>query len=225
VSDRADTLSSADPPVLSGESPKVTRFLDIGTGSGILAIAAAKLWPASRGLAIDIDPVAVEVATENAQRNGVAGRVSCAPTPLGAVQERFDLVMANIQMDVLRSLRDAVVQRIAPGGILILSGLLDEEARDVARWYALLPGIQTLRLRQCADDPEGAPRSSTRRRLRREAGSLHPSCCEVRAGLIGESSAPACREALPSSCPGPGPSSLATYTPTVSRASAVSSLA
>ena len=149
-----DILSSADQPVLQEECPKVMRFLDLGTGSGILAIAAAKLWPASSGLAIDIDPVAVEVATENAQRNGVAERVICAPTPLGAVQERFDLVMANIQVDVLRSLRDVVVQRIAPGGILILSGLFDEEARDVARWYALLPEIQTLRVRQCADDPE-----------------------------------------------------------------------
>ena len=149
-----DTLSSGDQPPLPVEHGKVMRFLDIGTGSGILAIAAAKLWPASSGLAIDIDPVAVEVATENAQHNGVAERVSCYPTPLETVEERFDLVMANIQIDVLTSLRDVIVQRIAPGGILVLSGLLDEEARDVAREYALLPGIRILRLRQSADDPE-----------------------------------------------------------------------
>jgi ribosomal protein L11 methyltransferase len=105
------------------------RFLDLGTGSGILAIAAAKLWPEAAGMAWDNDPEAVEAARENLERNGVAGRVVLAP-PSG----RFDLVVANIQADVLEGLRDALV---GWGETLILAGILDEQAAGVAARFAL----------------------------------------------------------------------------------------
>jgi ribosomal protein L11 methyltransferase len=133
---------------------RVHCFLDVGTGSGILAIAAARLWPDASGFAIDTDPEAVEVATENVQRNGVAGRVRCETTPLSEVPETFDLVMANIQADVLTALRDVLVQRLTSGGTLILSGLLSTEVESVGRAYAAVPGHRLIGVRRSAADPE-----------------------------------------------------------------------
>jgi len=143
-----DALSSPDPATVPGKRWTVARFLDVGTGSGILAVAAAKLWPESTGVVVDIDPVAVEVAMENAERNRVGARVGSASVDLGAIEEQFDLVMANIEADVLRLLRETIVQRVAPGGILILSGLLEEEVEDVARGYAALSGFEIVRIRR-----------------------------------------------------------------------------
>jgi ribosomal protein L11 methyltransferase len=113
--------------------PRARRFLDLGTGSGILAIAAAKLWPEAAGVAWDADPEAVEAARENLERNGVAGRVALAP-PSGV----FDMVVANIQADVLEGLRDELIGWAAdPPGTLILAGILDEQGAGVAARFAL----------------------------------------------------------------------------------------
>jgi ribosomal protein L11 methyltransferase len=146
-----DALAAA---YAGAEPTAIHRFLDVGTGSGILSVAAAKLWPASGGLAIDTDPVAVEVATENVQRNQVAARVTCATMPIEVIDERFDLVIANIQADVLLSLRDAVLRSVASAGTLILSGLLSDGVEEVAREYTLAPGLKRVRVRRLADDPE-----------------------------------------------------------------------
>lgn len=119
----------------------VLRMLDVGTGSGILAIAAVKLWPGCRALAHDIDPLAVDVARENVERNRVADLVALSSDALGSIQPAFDLVVANIQADVLRELVGALTERVAIGGTLILSGLLSPQAVEIAELYApLLPG-------------------------------------------------------------------------------------
>lgn len=132
----------------------VRRFLDVGTGSGILAIAAARLWPGAAGVAIDIDPEAVAAATENSQRNRVADRIRFAVAPVAGIRGVYDVVTANIEADVLTSLRGEIAARLAPGGCLILSGLLTNEADDVGRAYAALAGYQLVRLRRSAADPE-----------------------------------------------------------------------
>lgn len=111
------------------------RILDLGCGSGILAIAAAKLWPA-RVLAADNDPVAVEVAAHNALRNGVAHRVRCLASegygnPRIRTAAPFDLIVANILADPLCTLARATARHLAPGGIAVLSGLLDRQAARV----------------------------------------------------------------------------------------------
>jgi ribosomal protein L11 methyltransferase len=103
------------------------RVLDMGCGSGILAIAAAKLWPACSVLAIDNDPLAIAATAENAAQNGCADRIAAALPVVPAETssgERFPLVLANIQAHVLRALRVELVARTAPGGVLVLSGLL-----------------------------------------------------------------------------------------------------
>ena len=95
-------------------------LLDVGTGSGILAIAAAKRG-ASPVVAVDTDPVAVEAARENAERNGVAipvGAGSAADVP-----GRFDVVIANIVSPVLQQIAADLVARLAPRGTLVVAGI------------------------------------------------------------------------------------------------------
>jgi ribosomal protein L11 methyltransferase len=111
------------------------RILDLGTGSGILAIAAARLWR-RRVLATDIDPWSVRVAAENAAANGVARLVDCHladgwrdPVVTGAAP--FDLVLANILARPLAAMAWHLAARLAPGGRAVLAGLLTEQARFV----------------------------------------------------------------------------------------------
>lgn len=106
--------------------------LDVGTGSGILAIAACQLG-APRVLATDDDPIAVRTALENAQRNGVAPEICLAgEEPAGT----FDVVVANILANTLVSLAPFLRGRLAPGGRLHLSGILASQADEVAAAFA-----------------------------------------------------------------------------------------
>ncbi|MBF0416940.1 MAG: 50S ribosomal protein L11 methyltransferase [Magnetococcales bacterium] len=113
---------------LAGEAP-LGRVLDMGSGSGILAIWAALLG-AGRVLGTDLDPVAVETARRNVEVNGVAGRVTLiesAEVPEG----RFETVVANILASVLLENVSRLVAAVAQGGALILSGILREQAREI----------------------------------------------------------------------------------------------
>ena len=109
--------------------------LDVGTGTGILGIAAAMLG-AHRVVGIDVDPKAVETAAENARINGVAGRFEAAVTPLHRIEETFDLVAANVLAEILADLKGEVGARCAPGGAILLSGILSEKSGWVAQEYA-----------------------------------------------------------------------------------------
>ncbi len=118
------------------------RVLDLGTGSGILAIAASKVSSA-RILASDIDPVAVGVARENIRRNG-ASSAACAVVAPGVDQATirsrapFDLIVSNILAGPLIALAPRIVKLVAPGGHIVLSGLLDAQAREVNAIYLRL---------------------------------------------------------------------------------------
>ncbi len=111
------------------------HFLDLGTGSGILAIALCRLG--MTGVGLDIDPLAVECAEENAARNGVGDRLSLAVGSIDAVEPgvRFDLIVANILSGPLIGMAPLIVSRLAPGGALVLSGILEEQADAVAAAY------------------------------------------------------------------------------------------
>jgi ribosomal protein L11 methyltransferase len=104
-------------------------FLDVGTGTGVLAIAAAKLHPTARVEACDTDPLAVSVAEENARLNGVAERIAFR---VGSVEETTasaDLVCANLTADVILPLLPALTG--ATCGRLVLSGILTTQAPEV----------------------------------------------------------------------------------------------
>lgn len=115
--------------------PQVEAVLDVGTGSGILSIAAAK-FGAKRIVAIDIDPGAVEVARENLALNRIAGDVTVATLPLQEVTGTFEVVLANILAEELVRLAPALVNKVRPGGILILSGILTEKEGLVMDGFA-----------------------------------------------------------------------------------------
>jgi ribosomal protein L11 methyltransferase len=114
--------------------------LDVGTGTGILAVAAAKALKRTV-VAGDIDAVAVAVARGNARLNGVAPHLRLYAAPgvrhaLAHRPRRFDLVFANILAKPLRRLAPALARVLAPGGTLILSGLLPRDVPGVLSAYA-----------------------------------------------------------------------------------------
>jgi len=107
------------------------RVLDVGTGSGVLAIAAAKLG-ASEVHATENDPVAAEAAEENVSRNSMAGTIHVYNTDSpGSVTGQFDIVVANITADTIKLLTSDLESKTRDGGILIASGLIESRADEV----------------------------------------------------------------------------------------------
>ncbi|MCW5611049.1 MAG: 50S ribosomal protein L11 methyltransferase [Rubrivivax sp.] len=115
------------------------RVLDYGCGSGILAIAAA-LHGAKAVDAVDIDPAAVQATKDNAARNGVA---LAAGLP-DAVRGPYGVVLANILATPLKLLAPLLAAQVAPGGWLVLAGILDRQADEVAAAYAPLLTLQAV---------------------------------------------------------------------------------
>lgn len=123
--------------VLGRERPR--RALDLGTGSAVLAIALAKLARIPV-LATDIDPVAVEVAKRNVELNQAAALVECVTAtgfhhPAFAAWKPFDLIVANILARPLMQLAPRMAHHVAPGGSLVLSGILDRQRCAVIAAY------------------------------------------------------------------------------------------
>lgn len=130
-----------------------TRILDVGCGSGILSIAAVKRWPGATCVALDVDPQCLDATLDNAATNRVADRIAAQATPVGELDEEFPLVLANIQAHVLRELRAELIARTAPGGTLILSGLLTPQAEPLAIEY-VAAGMRCRSIRASRHDPE-----------------------------------------------------------------------
>ena len=122
-----------------------SNLLDLGTGAGLLAFAALRLWPNAKAAASDIDPVAIDVAAENAAVNAAAigrgrGQVELIVADGlgdGRLKSRapYDLIIANILAGPLIELAPAIGTALAPGGRLLLAGLLDSQADRVAAAY------------------------------------------------------------------------------------------
>jgi len=114
------------------------RLLDLGSGTGILAIAALKLGAAA-ALCVDIAPEAVHSARHNCGLNGIGSAISHRCGTLAAVPETgFDLVLANIYGDILLDIAADLVDRARPGALLLLSGMLWEYNFDVRQRYQTL---------------------------------------------------------------------------------------
>ncbi|MEA2639861.1 MAG: ribosomal protein methyltransferase [Chloroflexota bacterium] len=119
--------------------------LDVGCGSGVLAIAAVRLGAAS-AVGIDVDPAAVAATAANAARNGVLDRLTSLPTPLHDVAGTFDIVLANIGRDVLVEMAAAIGRRLRPGGWLGLSGISPAQVSMVGAAFPFLEVVATPQL-------------------------------------------------------------------------------
>ena len=135
-------LTLLDEQIRGGE-----RVLDVGCGSGILSIAAVRLGAAS-SVAIDIEPEAVEVTRRNAALNGVGSSIEASTRTLSDIDERHDLVLANIETRVLVPMAAPLQEKLAPGAPLILSGILRDERAQ------LLSAFGSLRLRAEVEEGE-----------------------------------------------------------------------
>jgi ribosomal protein L11 methyltransferase len=105
-------------------------LLDVGTGSGILAVAAVLLG-IPKVVGIDIDFQAVECAKKNAEKNNVSETIFFTDTPLHKTDGLFSIIVANILPQTLIDLKSDLLNHLAPSGYLILSGILKEKAQEV----------------------------------------------------------------------------------------------
>jgi ribosomal protein L11 methyltransferase len=111
------------------EAPNPWPVLDVGTGTGILALAAARLGAGV--LAIDVDPEAVAAALENVRLNGLEARILVEPTLLQAIRQQFALILANLTTLDLLHLADSLTGRLLSGGALIISGFLEKDRPEL----------------------------------------------------------------------------------------------
>lgn len=124
------------------------RVFDLGTGSGILAIAAALFWTETNIFATDIDPLSIRATDENAAKNGVKDRIAVSTTDLKEVETTFPLVLANIQAHTLRSLRPWLLPRLDRGGHLLVSGILSSQIQSLADDYCQQGDVELVAIRK-----------------------------------------------------------------------------
>lgn len=129
--------------LLEAEIAGGERVLDVGCGSGILAIAALRLGAAS-ALALDIDDDAVAVATRNARNNGVSARIDVSSRRLTEIPGTYDVVAANIETRALTAMAPALSERLAPQGRLMLSGVLRAEQGELLSAFPRLRMLRAL---------------------------------------------------------------------------------
>jgi ribosomal protein L11 methyltransferase len=129
---------------LARRGRRFSRILDLGTGTGLLAFAAARVWPRAHVVASDIDPVSIEVAAANAAINRiplgrrpgqVELRVAAGLGDRRIAAAPYGLVLANILAKPLIALAPDIAKALEPGGSLVLAGLLTTQAEDVAAAY------------------------------------------------------------------------------------------
>jgi ribosomal protein L11 methyltransferase len=134
-------LRALDRLIAGGAKPN--SVADIGCGTAVLAMAAAKVWEDAEVIASDIDQVAVDVAEANLRANGMEGRVTCLEAagfdhPGLKSAAPFDLIFANILKGPLIALAPDLFGHNSPKGFVILSGILNEQAEDVLKVYQAL---------------------------------------------------------------------------------------
>jgi ribosomal protein L11 methyltransferase len=131
-------LEALEDLILTKRSPEPLNVLDVGTGTGILGIACAKLG-AGRVLCVDIDPKATEIAQENIDINSVADRVSVTQREVSTLKDTYDLIVANLTAKLLIKLKKPLTSLLRPGGYLILSGIIDQNRSDIETHFLHAP--------------------------------------------------------------------------------------
>ena len=139
LGDHPSTLLSIR--ALRAALPAGGSVLDVGCGSGVLAVTACVLG-AGTATAIDISPAVPAVVSANADANGVSERIEVSTTPLGEIDSTFDVVVANILAPTLLSLADDLQRVLAPDGALVVSGLLADRYDHVLAALAPLRQVE-----------------------------------------------------------------------------------
>ncbi len=121
------------------------RMLDVGTGSGVLALAGLLLGLES-ALALDNDPLAVEAALVNARVNSLEEQLEIRDSDLTLIEEDFPLITANLTGMILKENSKEIIRLLAPGGRLIISGILIEETEDIRRIFRELRFIKAIQM-------------------------------------------------------------------------------
>lgn len=125
------------------------EILDVGTGTGILGIAAVKLG-AGKVWGMDIDEQALAIAAENAVLNGVSPRMRIGGTDISTIDGAFDLVLANLTANVLLELQPRLETLLSPGGYLIISGIIEQQGPEIEAKFSRPP----LRLKRTIEGAE-----------------------------------------------------------------------
>jgi ribosomal protein L11 methyltransferase len=120
---------------LAREGRLAGDVLDVGCGTGILSLAALRLG-AAKARSIDTDPQALEAARANAELNGLSAWLEVSATPLAEVAGSYPLVLANLTAETLRALAPELAARVAPGGELVASGILEDQVDEVRELLA-----------------------------------------------------------------------------------------
>jgi ribosomal protein L11 methyltransferase len=123
------------------------RVLDVGTGSGVLALVALHAG-AEHAVGVDVDAEAVRAAKQNARLNGMVKRAGFSRTPVARVTGAFDVVVANVDRRTLLDLAAPIARRVSAGGSLVVTGILDDDREDVEAGYRALGLTPALRLHE-----------------------------------------------------------------------------
>ena len=128
-------LEAIEDILLKDQSVDRWRVLDVGTGTGILGIACAKL-DAEKILCVDIDKKAVEIARENATINQVDDRVEIRYCDVTTLTDSFHLIVANLTAKILIKLRSHLIRLLCPGGYLVISGIIEQNKPEIEAHFA-----------------------------------------------------------------------------------------
>jgi ribosomal protein L11 methyltransferase len=127
-------LEAMEEILLKDRTFREWRVLDVGTGTGILGIAAAKLG-AKSVMCVDIDPQAVEIAHENVAVNRVGDRVVIVNSDVVKIKGTFELIVANLTADALIRIKSHLVKMMEPGGYLVISGIIEQNRKDIEKAF------------------------------------------------------------------------------------------
>ncbi|MDQ5987871.1 MAG: Ribosomal protein L11 methyltransferase [Syntrophus sp. SKADARSKE-3] len=133
-------LEALENIILHEKTAQPGNVLDIGSGTGILGIAAAKLG-AKKVTCIDIDPLATEISLENIKINHVEDRVEALTQDVSALDGAFDLIVANLTAKVLIKQRSHIISLLSEGGFLIISGIIEQNREDIETHFLADPFV------------------------------------------------------------------------------------
>lgn len=126
--------------ILQDRTARGWRVMDVGAGTGILGIAAAKLG-AGKVVCVEIDKQAAEISGENVRMNGVEDRVDVIPQDVTTIHEIFDLIVANLTAKMLIKLRPHLISLLRRGGVVVMSGIIEQNREDMEHHFFTEPFV------------------------------------------------------------------------------------